>query len=201
MVLKILLADSVPERAAALEDSLKKSGATLVRRAAPTDDLAALVAEFQPDVVIVDMARSDRDVLDSVRAVTQRAPRPIVMFVDSDDPGFMEEAIDAGVSSYNVVGTPPPDVRPIIATAIAMFRRYRRVERELEETKVSLDERRAINRAKAILMAERRIDEPEAYAWLRRKAMNENRRIADIAAEVIAKSGVAPLRKSGDAAK
>jgi response regulator NasT len=199
MVLRILLADSVPERAAALEDSLKRSGGIVVRHAPSSANLADLVAEFEPDVVIVDMARSDRDVLDSVRAVTQRVPRPIVMFVDRDDPDFMEQAIEAGVSSYNVVGTPPPDVRPIVSAAIAMFRRYRRVERELEETRVSLDERRAVNRAKAILMAERRVGEPEAYAWLRRKAMNENRRIVEIAADVIARNAATPLRKSGDA--
>lgn len=198
MALKILLADAVPERAAAVEASLIRSGIGDVHRAAPGANLADLVAKLSPDVVIVDMALPDRDALDSVRAVTQRTPRPIVMFVDRDDPSFMEAAIEAGVSSYNVGGMPPPDVKPIVAAAIAMFRRYRRVERELAEAKLSLDERRDINRAKAILMAERRLDEPGAYAWLRRKAMNENRRIAEIAAELIEKS--APLlRRSGDA--
>ena len=187
MALKILVADAWPERAAAVEESLMRSGIGEVHRAAAGANLADLVAQISPDVVIVDMALPDRDALDSVREVTQRLPRPIVMFVDRDDPNFMEEAIDAGVSSYNVGGIPLRDVKPIVAAAIAMFRRYRRVECELAEAKLSLDERRDITRAKGILMAERRIDEPSAYAWLRRTAMNENRRIADVAAEVIAK--------------
>lgn len=199
MALTILLADAWPERAAAVEASLIESGIAEVHLAAPGANLAELVAKLAPDVVIVDMALPDRDTLDSVREVTQRAPRPIVMFVDRDDPSFMEEAIEAGVSSYNVGGMPPPDVKPIVAAAIAMFRRYRRVERELAEAKLSLDERRTINQAKAVLMAERRIDEPSAYAWLRRKAMNENRRIAAVAAELLEKNAAMPLRKSGDA--
>ncbi len=192
MALKILVADAWPERAAAVERSLVRSGIGEVYRAAAGANLADLVAQISPDVVIVDMALPDRDTLDSVREVAQRMPRPIVMFVDRDDPNFMEEAIEAGVSSYNVGGMPLRDVKPIVAAAIAMFRRYRRVERELADAKLSLDERRDITRAKAILMAERRIDEPGAYAWLRRTAMNQNRRIADVAAEVIAKNAAVP---------
>lgn len=197
--LKILLADAWPERAAAVESNLTRSGAVEVLRAPPDADLVALVNALAPDVVILDMALPDRDALDSVREVTARMPRPIVLFVDRDDPGFMEEAIEAGVSSYNVVGTPLPDAKPIVAAAVAMFRRYRRIERELEEARTTLEERRAINRAKAIVMAERGIDEAKSYAWLRRKAMNESRRIADVATDVIAKSATRPLRKSGDA--
>lgn len=199
MALTILVADPWPERAAAVEECLTKSGIGEVHRAVAGANLADLVAKISPDVVIVDMALPDRDTLDSVREVTQRIPRPIVMFVDRDDPNFMEEAIEAGVSSYNVGGIPPRDVKPIVAAAIAMFRRYRRVERELADAKLSLDERRDITRAKAILMAERRIDEANAYAWLRRTAMNENRRIADVAAAVIAKNRAEPLRSSGTA--
>lgn len=199
MILTILLADAVPERAAAVEASLVRSGIAEVHRAAPGTNLADLVAKLSPDVVIVDMGLPDRDALDSVRAVTQRTPRPIVMFVDRDDPSFMEEAIEAGVSSYNVGSMPPPDVKPIVAAAIAIFRRYRRVERELAEAKLSVEERRTINRAKAMLMAQRQIDEATAYAWLRRTAMNENRRIAEIAAELLEKAAAMPLRRSGDA--
>lgn len=158
-----------------------------VLRAPPGANLADVVAELRPDVVIVDMALPDRDSLEGIRALTSREKRPVVMFVDRDDPGFMEEAIAAGVSSYNVVGIGLPDVKPIVAAAIAMFRRFRQVEEELERAKAGLDERRVVERAKALLMRRRGVAEPEAYRWLRRKAMNENRRIADVAAELLAR--------------
>jgi two-component system, response regulator / RNA-binding antiterminator len=187
MVLRVLLADSNSDRALALAETLAAAGAMEVSRAPAAANLAELVAATSPDVVIVDMALPDRDSLESIRSLTDRDPRPVIMFVDRDDPGFMEEAIAAGVSSYNVVGVTLPDVKPIVATAIAMFRRYRQVEEELERAKATLEERRVLERAKAILMRRRQMAEPEAYRWLRRKAMNESRRIADVAAELVAK--------------
>jgi response regulator NasT len=99
----------------------------------------------------------------------------------------MEEAIAAGVSSYNVLGATIPDIKPIVAAAVILFRRYRQVEDELERVKATLAERHTLERAKAILMRRRGIGEPEAYRWLRRKAMNENRKIIDVAAELLAK--------------
>src|SRR5215469_13136072 len=186
MVLRVLVADSNSERADALAEKLEATDATEVLRAPPGSSIAEVVSTAAPDVVIVDMTLPDRDALEDIRAVSSRAPRPIVMFVDRDDPGFMEEAIAAGVSSYNVVGMTLPDVKPIVAAAIAIFRRHRQIEQELAQAKAAIEERRMLERAKAILMRRRGIGEPQAYRWLRRKAMNESRRIADVAAELIA---------------
>jgi response regulator NasT len=91
-------------------------------RLQPGEFLADAVAALAPDVVLVDMARPDRDALDGIRRVTGHNPRPIVLFVDQDDPAFMEEAISAGVSSYNVPGLPPPGVKPILRAAASLFR-------------------------------------------------------------------------------
>jgi response regulator NasT len=187
MALRVLLADLNSDRAAAVAENLLATGDMEVLRVPAGSNLADMVATLAPDVVIVDMARPDRDGLEGIRAMTSREKRPVVMFVDRDDPGFMEEAIAAGVSSYNVVGVTLPDVKPIVAAAIALFRRYRQVEDELQRAKATLEERRILDRAKAILMRERGIGEPEAYRWLRRKAMNENRRIADVAADLVAR--------------
>jgi response regulator NasT len=111
------------------------------------------------------------------------------MFVDHDDAGFMEAAIEAGVSSYNVVGAALPDVKPIVQAAVAMFRRYRQVEMELRRVETSLNERALIDRAKGLIMRQRHIGEPDAYRWLRRQAMDRGKKIAAIAAEVIAAAG------------
>jgi two-component system, response regulator / RNA-binding antiterminator len=157
MVLRVLLADSNSERADDLERTLRATDGTEVLRAPPGSRIADVVASEAPDVVIVDMALPDRDALEDIRAVSSREPRPIVMFVDRDDPGFMEEAIAAGVSSYNVVGMTLPDVKPIVSAAIAIFRRFRQVEQELALAKTAIEERRLLERAKAILMRRRGI--------------------------------------------
>ena len=183
--MRVLLADGDPERAVAVEAALLAAGAAAIFRPGHAEPLLAAVARIAPEVVIVDMQRPDRDALDDLRHVTRHAPRPIVMFVDQDDPAFMEAAIAAGVSSYNVVGARLPDVKPIIQAAIAMFRRFSRIEADLRRAEAGLQERAVIDRAKAMLIRTRRLSEPEAYRWLQRQAMKRSRRIADVAAELL----------------
>lgn len=181
--LKVLLIDTDSERARALEEKLSDSAYAEILRAPDGPGLAEAVEHIKPDLIIIDMALPDRDALEDIRAVS--AAHPIVMFAGSDDPAFAEEAIAAGVCSYNLSGVALEDVKPIMASAIALFRRYRRVEEELAAAKAMLEERRLIERAKAILMEGRKMTEPEAYRWLQKKAMNENRKLAHVVAEFV----------------
>jgi two-component system, response regulator / RNA-binding antiterminator len=181
---KVLLADDDAERAGAVARVLKDPGLTVLRLK-PDQSLAEAVASLTPDVVLVDMARPDRDALDGIRVMATLIPRPVVLFVDADDPAFMEEAINAGVSSYNAVGMPPPDVKPILRAAVALFRQHQQTRSALKEAEARLQERMVIDRAKALLIKHRRLSEPEAYKWLRRNAMSRARRIVDVASELI----------------
>ena len=183
MALTILLIDTDAERARALEEKLSQSGyARVVRAEGP--DLAVAVERSRPDLILVDMALPDRDALEDIRAVS--AANPVVMFAGTDDPAFAQEAIAAGVCSYNLSGVALQDVRPILASAIALFQRYHHVESELAAAKALLDERRLIERAKALLMKNRKMTEPEAYRWLQKKAMNESRKLAQVVADFVA---------------
>src|SRR4029079_1611443 len=156
MPLTILLIDSDDSRARALEEKLSESGFAQVTRA-QDPDLAAAVERARPDLVIIDMALPDRDALEDIRIVS--AASPVVMFAGTDDPAFAREAIAAGVCSYNLSGVALQDLRPIMASAIALFQRYRHVETELAAAKALLEERRLIERAKAILMQGRKMTE------------------------------------------
>jgi response regulator NasT len=182
----VLLFDSDGERAQALIDQLAGPEVEIVR-SPMSADIVAEVARLAPDIIIVDMALPDRDALEEIRQVAATAPKPIILFADKDDPAFMEEAIAAGVSSYNVSGVAIPDMKPIVAAAVALFKRYRQIELELGAAKAGLDERRAIEKAKAVLMRDRGMTEPEAYRWLRKRAMNESRKLVSIAMEVTKK--------------
>jgi len=183
--LRILLADPDPDRMSALERRLREISDAVILGVPPGSSLIDAVATLAPDVIIVDIGRPDRDVLDDLRLLNADNPRPIAMFVDRDDRAFMEAAIAAGVSSYNVVDTEFPDIKPIVMAAIAIFRKHQQLAGDLNKARATLQERETINKAKALLMRERNIDEPRAYRWLRRRAMNENRRIGDIAAELL----------------
>jgi response regulator NasT len=184
MPLKILLIDADSDRARALEAKLEESGFAQILRAPGGPDLAATVETVRPDLIIIDMALPDRDALEDIRTVS--AAHPIVMFASSDDPAFAEEAIAAGVCSYNLSGVAFHDVKPIMTSAIALFRRYRHIEGELAAARAQLEERRLIERAKAILMQGRKMTEPEAYRWLQKTAMDSNRKLAQVVAEFVA---------------
>jgi two-component system, response regulator / RNA-binding antiterminator len=183
---KVLLADEVDERADALVEHLRTAGIEYICRVAAGERLIEAVKRHAPDVVIVDMSRADRDSLEPIREVTANEPKPIVMFNDSDDQSFMEEAIGAGVSSYNVRGASLPEVKPIVQTAVAIFRRYQKVESDLRIAETRLDEQSTVQQAKSLLMRERKFSEPQAYKWLRARAMDRGKRIADVAREFLA---------------
>jgi two-component system, response regulator / RNA-binding antiterminator len=182
---KILLADDNVERANGLAQILQADPAVNVIRLRPGELLPDGVAAHAPDIVIVDMSRPDRDALEAVRHVSTVDPRPIVMFVDQDDPAFMEEAIAAGVLSYNVAGIRLPDVKPILRAAAALFRQQQTMQLALQRSEARLRERTAIDRAKGWLIRERRMTEPEAHRWLQRRAMTRGCRLADIAEDVL----------------
>ena len=183
--MKVLLADDDAERSGAVARVLAADPGLTVARLKPNESLAEAVATLAPDVVLVDMARPDRDALDGIRQVAALNTRPVVLFVDEDDPAFMEEAIGAGVSSYNAIGLPPPDVKPILRAAVALFRRHQQAQHDLKQAESRLTERAVIDRAKAILIKQRHLSEPDAYKWLRRTAMKRGRRIVDVAGELI----------------
>jgi response regulator NasT len=183
--LKVLLADDDADRVRLLIRAFAADSAVTVLRLRPDESLLDAVASHAPDVVLVDMARPDRDALESLRQLSAHDPRPIVLFVDQDDPAFMEEAIGAGVSSYNVIGLPPPDVKPILRAAVALFRQHQQTRAALRSAEARLQERTIIDHAKARLIRGRRLSEPDAYRWLRRTAMTSGRKIVDVAREVL----------------
>jgi len=185
--LKILLIDTDPERAEALERNIREAGFSEVLRVTSGQNLSEIVERVSPDLVIIDMALPDRDTLEDIRGLSASAPRPVVMFSDKDDPAFVDAAIAAGVCSYNLSGVASQDIKPIVTAAIALFRRYQHVETELAAAKALLAERRLLERAKAILMRDRKMTEPQAYRWLQRKAMNENRKLSQVVVEFVEK--------------
>lgn len=183
--LRVLVVDEARERAAVLEDGLAQAGCIVLAVVKPGEDLARIVRERQPDVIIIDIDSPGRDTLESLRALNRDLPRPIVMFVDTSDSTMIEEAMKAGVSAYVIDGLNAQRVKPVIDVAIARFKEYQALRDELERTKTSLNDRKIIERAKGILMEQRRISEDEAYRALRRLAMEQNQRLADVARHLV----------------
>jgi response regulator NasT len=107
------------------------------------------------------------------------------MFVDRSDAGMIAAAVDAGVGAYVVDGLRKERVRSVVDMAISRFRAFDRLRNELDSTRQQLADRKIIDRARGILMRERRIAEEEAYQLLRRAAMQGNMRMVQVAQGVI----------------
>jgi response regulator NasT len=183
--LKIVIVDKNPVRAAILEDGLREAGHVHVVRIDETSHLLARIYAFDPDVILIDLENPSRDVLEQMLQVSRAVRRPVAMFVDQSDSASIKAAVDAGVSAYIVGGLRKERIKNILDLCISRFNAFARLQDELERARNALDERKAIDRAKGILMKARDLTEQDAYALLRRTAMNENKKIADVAQSVI----------------
>jgi response regulator NasT len=186
--LKIVIVDESPVRAAILADGLQEAGFTQVIRIEETANLLARIYSIDPDVVLIDLENPSRDVLEQMFQVSRAVKRPIAMFVDQSDSASIQASVDAGVSAYIVDGLKKERIKNILDLCISRFNAFARLQAELESTKTALEERKVIDRAKGILMKLRNLSEEEAYALMRRTAMNENRKIAEIAQSILTAS-------------
>ena len=183
--LKILIIDSNDERAAVVEAGLAGYGDAQILRMGLLVDLARKIEEIQPDVIFVDVDSPDRDTLENMRSVSDVLPRPIVMFVEESGASLAEEALRAGVSAYIVDGLSEKRVKPILDVAILRFKVFQKMREELDKAKSDLASRKVVERAKGLLMEQRRLSEEDAYRFLRNTAMKEGKSILEIADSLI----------------
>ena len=183
--LTIVVVEPDPERARLIVDALTDSAGYKVHVIAERAALARQISKVNPDVVLVDLADPSRDIIEELTLASGPLDRPVALFVERSAEGLSTAAIEAGLSAYVVDGLTPARVKPVLDAAIARFRVMARMRAELAETKRALEERKVIDRAKGLLMRARGIPEDEAYALLRRTAMDQNRRLADVAEALV----------------
>ncbi len=188
--LKILVIDANRIRASIIEEGLREAGGAEVTVMSDIRGLVKRIAEIDPDIVVMDLESPDRDTLEHMFQVSRAIKRPVAMFVDRTDQQSIEAAIDAGVSAYVVDGLKKERIRSVLDTAITRFRLFDRLQCELEAAKGELAARKTIERAKGILMRSRGLSEEAAYALLRNTAMNQSRRIAEIAESLVTAAGL-----------
>ena len=188
--LKIVVIDQNRIRASIIEAGSRDAGHSDVELINDIGGIAAKIEALQPDVIVIDLENPNRDMLENMFQLSRAVKRPIAMFVDHSDTASIEAAVEAGVSAYVVDGLRKERIKPILDMAISRFRAFSRMERELEDARSELESRKLVERAKGILMRSRGISEPEAYALLRKTAMNQNRKVSEIAQSLILAAGL-----------
>ncbi|MBB3978241.1 response regulator NasT [Rhizobium azooxidifex] len=188
--LSVLVIDENSIRASIIEVGLREAGYDNVTIIDDMNGLARRITEINPDVIVIDIENPNRDMLESIFQISRAVKRPIAMFVDKSDEDSIVAAVDAGVSAYVVDGLKKERVKPILEMAVSRFNAFSRLQRELAEARSALEERKIIDRAKGILMKMRGLSEEEAFALLRQTAMNEKKKIAEIAQSVVTAAGL-----------
>lgn len=187
-----LVADDADEHAASqaarsrlLRIGLLESGFNLVATLPADVFLHERLAQLQPDLIIVDAESEARDALEHVVMATRDARRPIVMFTNDSDTSHVRDAMAVGVCAYIVAGLAPERIRPILDVALARFQHEQALRLELAEARSELSDRKVIERAKGLLMQRQGLSEPQAYARLRRAAMDKGLKLAEMAQRML----------------
>lgn len=188
--LTIVIVEEDRDRAIAIVDALRAAGEYELHVIGQSSGLARKIAAHAPDVVLIDVDNPTRDMLEELTLASGPLERPVAMFVSGAAGGLAQAAVEAGVSAYVVDGLSPERLAPVLDTAIARFQFVRKMRTELAETRKALEERKVIDRAKGLLMKARGIDEDAAYALLRKTAMDQNKRVADVAGALVTAAGL-----------
>lgn len=184
-MLRVMIVDNDLERTKPLKQSLIDTGYNVIAHLKDTVNLDVACCELQPDIVIIDTDSPSRDTLENICVMTMHDPRPIMMFTHDDDKEQMKLATKAGVCAYVVGSISNERLRPVIDAAVARFDEFKHLRAALNEANTKLSERKVIERAKGLIMKQRKIDEEEAYILLRNMAMQKNVRMGQLSKQII----------------
>jgi response regulator NasT len=183
--MRILVVDESSERAELLREGLVDAGHEVTAVLSSPLALLKTIEQLEPDVIVIDMDSPSRDVLEHLVFVSQHTPRPVVMFATDGAPETIRAATRAGVSAYVVDGLDKDRIEAIIEAAVARFEQYQALRTQLAEANLKLSERKAVERAKGLLMKTRGLDEDAAYAALRKMAMDRKLKLIEVAQRII----------------
>jgi len=183
--LHIVIVDQNPLRTAVLRDGLLEAGHYQVTVIESSLDLDRRLAEIDADIVLIDLENPNRDVLEQMIRISGATARPVAMFADRSDSAMINAAIDAGVSAYVVDGLKKERVKSIVDLSVSRFNAFARLRDELARAQSQLADRKVIDQAKGLVMKAKNISEDQAYSMMRKVAMNEGKKIADVARSII----------------
>jgi len=170
-----------------LETSLKDYGFRYLKsKYSPA--FLALTKEITPDIIIFNLDTPSKKLLTDLQTLNQQSPIPVIMFAGDNNIDTINQAIKAEVSAFIVDSVEHNRINSIINVAIARFKHQQSLNNALEEARAKLEDRKQIDRAKAILIKTQNFTEDDAYHTLRKLAMDRNITLGEMAKNVIAMS-------------
>ena len=181
----VLLVEDNNSNRSVLMKSLFDFNYHVTQHISSTDKIINQIELCQPDVLIISTENLTEKTFENLAEINQILPLPIVVFSENDCPKVIKGAIKAGVSAFVVHEILPQRIHSIISVANERFKETQALKNELTRAKTQLESRKLIERAKGLIMQQKKMSENEAYNTLRKMAMNQGHSIAMVAKNII----------------
>jgi response regulator NasT len=184
--LNVLLIES-DSTCSALESALNEAG-YLCLKSHYDPDFLKLIKQITPDMLMFNLQSPSKKLLADLQAQQLLSAMPIIMFATDDNSDSIHQVIKAEVCTYIVNGLDVKRLNSIVSVAMARFKHNQALKQALEEACAKLEDRKLIDRAKAILIKTQNFTEDEAYHTLRKLAMDRHISLGEMAKNVLAMS-------------
>lgn len=184
-MLTVMLVNDGSGKAAALKQALAAAGVRVVAEVEANLHLADVLAAARPDVVLIDSDAPSRDMLEQVCVMGDQHGQPVVMFTGDDNRDTIRAALQAGVAAYVVGEVESSRIQALLEVAIARHQIEQSRRAELADAQRQLADRKLVEKAKGLLMQMKGLDEPTAYKQLRERAMKQQKKLVEVAQEII----------------
>lgn len=185
MTIRVVIAEDEAIIRMDLRETLEEEGYEVVGETGNGDEAVGLVRDLLPDLAILDVKMPGLDGLSVARIISNEKLCGVLILTAFSQREIVEDARDAGALAYLVKPFQKSDLVPAIEVAIGRFRELRALTGEIDALGEQLEARKAIERAKGILMDEVKMSEQDAFAFIQRRAMSERSKMRAIADRVI----------------
>lgn len=169
-----------------LAEMLTEAGYDVVGQASNGEQAVIMAKELSPDLVIMDVKMPVLDGISAAEQIGAERLCPVVMLTAFSQTELVERARDAGVMAYVVKPFTAADVTPAIDIALSRWSELKQLESEVADLGERLETRKAVDRAKGVLMAKLKISEADAFRWIQKTAMDRRMGMKDVADAVVA---------------
>jgi len=183
--LKIVIADDEPIIRLDLKKTLENMGHQVVGDVGDGSTAVELARQLKPDILILDIKMPGMDGIDAAKVITTEGIAPVLLLTAYSQKDLVDRAKDAGVFAYLVKPFKEADLMPAIEIAISRYEEFMDLENEVTDLENKLETRKAVDRAKGILMDQYGLKEQEAFRRIQVQSMNTRKSMREIAEAII----------------
>jgi len=164
-----------------LVEMLTEAGYEVVGQAGDGEAAISITEKEKPDLVVMDVKMPKLDGISAAERIANQRIAPVVILTAFSQRDLVERARDAGAMAYLTKPFTIEDLMPAIELAVSRFQEIKQLDAEVADLQDQLKARKLIEKAKGILMKNLKINEPEAFKWMQKTAMDKRRSMTDVA--------------------